>query len=89
MKKGRAYTINSHVGAFICGKGGSTISLVRDNEQKPIDQELARRFRDAMTMFRMRVELLAKIDHKTTKEEEDSLSAMLQVLLEGKRILQK
>lgn len=55
----------------------------------PLDNELSRKFKDAMALFRMRTELLSRLDHNTTPEEAGSISAMLEVLIEAKRRLQK
>lgn len=68
--------------------------LVRDasdfvDENSKHDPELVYRFRDAMAIFRTRIELLGSLEHKTTKSEEESMSAMLEVLYEGKRRLTK
>ena len=53
------------------------------------DQELVKHFRGAAALFRTRVEMLVSLEHKTTAGEEESLKIMLEVLLEGKRRLQK
>ncbi|HRH31584.1 MAG TPA: hypothetical protein PK950_02865 [Candidatus Paceibacterota bacterium] len=55
----------------------------------PKDNELSRKFKDAMALFRMRTELLSRLDHKTTPEEASSISVMLEALIEAKRRLQK
>lgn len=67
----------------------SGVRLIRDMEHfGDPDKELTKRFRDAMAMFRVRVELLGNLDHTTTPVEEDSLTVILETLLEGKRRLQ-
>ncbi|MEN9582258.1 MAG: hypothetical protein RL641_212 [Candidatus Parcubacteria bacterium] len=76
MKAPNYYAINPYVG------------VVRDApREKSLDAELAKRFRDALVLFRARVEVLGNIDHVTTADEGESMTVMLEALLEGKRRL--
>jgi hypothetical protein len=78
MKAPNAYQIHPYIG------------FVRDAElERPTDKELAKRFRDAMVMFRVRIEQLSSLEHVTTTEESDSLTVMLEALLKAKGRLQK
>jgi hypothetical protein len=82
MKAPNTYRLNNPV--FYIRDAGQS-------DEKPInqemDQELARRFRDAAAIFRIRVELLTNLDHVTTPDEEESMTFMLETLLKGKRRL--
>ncbi len=74
----KVYTINSHIG------------FIRDAEYQPKrDAALAAHFRDAMVLFRARVELLASLNHTTTKDEATSMKVMLEALSEAKRRLNR
>ncbi len=57
--------------------------IIRDRDDIR-DPELVRRFKDAMLVFRARVELLGSLEHKTTMSEEESLTFMLETLIKGK-----
>jgi hypothetical protein len=72
----KVYTIHSHFG------------FIRDAEyQPPKETELSVHFRDAMILFRARVERLASLSHTTTKDEAESMKVMLEALIEAKRRL--
>lgn len=58
-----------------------------DSNSKNSKRELAYHFRDALAIFRTRVELLGNLEHQTTKNEEESMTLMLETLFEGKRQL--